>query len=78
MFRQCATKRFSVLLAARLLSAALVISDFNADGARDLLLWNTPTSENTIWYMNFDNGAYYQVGPTLQPSLAPGLQVVPN
>jgi hypothetical protein len=54
------------------------IGDFNADGAKDLLLWNTSTSENTIWYMNFDNGAYYQVGPTLQPSLAPALEVVPN
>jgi hypothetical protein len=54
------------------------IGDFNADGGKDLLLWNASTSENTIWYMNFDSGAFYQVGPTLQPSLAAGLQVVPN
>jgi hypothetical protein len=54
------------------------IDDFNADGAKDLLLWNASTSENTIWYMNFDNGAFYEAGPSLQPSLAPGLQVVPN
>jgi hypothetical protein len=52
--------------------------DFNADGAKDLLLWNASTSENTIWYMNSDNGAFYEAGPSLQPSLAPGLQVVPN
>jgi hypothetical protein len=54
------------------------IGDFNADGGKDLLLWNASTSENMIWYMNFDDGAFYQVGPTLQPSLAAGLQVVPN
>lgn len=54
------------------------IGDFNADGAKDLLLWNASASENTIWYMNFDNQAYYRVRPTLQPSLAPGSQVVPN
>jgi hypothetical protein len=54
------------------------IGDFNGDGAKDLLLWNTSTSENTIWYMNFDGGAYYQIGPTLQPSLAPGWQVAAN
>jgi FG-GAP-like repeat len=54
------------------------IGDFNGDGAEDLLLWNTSTSENTIWYMNFDGGAYYQIGPTLQPSLSPGWQVTVN
>jgi hypothetical protein len=48
------------------------------DGAKDLLLWNASTSENTIWYMNFDNGAFYEAGPSLQPSLAPGFQVIPN
>lgn len=52
--------------------------DFNGDGAKDFLLWNSSTSENTIWYMNFDDGAFYSVGPTLVPSLAAGLQVVPN
>jgi hypothetical protein len=54
------------------------VGDFNGDGAKDLLLWNASTLENTIWFMNFDNGAYYQVGPTLQPSLSPGWQVVPD
>jgi len=54
------------------------VGDFNGDGAKDLLLWNTSTSENTIWFMNFDGGAYYQTGPTLQPSLSPGWQVIPN
>jgi hypothetical protein len=54
------------------------VGDFNGDGAKDLLLWNTSTSENTIWFMNFDGGAYYQTGPTLQPSLASGWHVVPN
>lgn len=54
------------------------IGDFNADGAKDLLLWNARTSQNTIWYMNFDNGAFYEAGPSLQPSLAPGLQAIPN
>ena len=54
------------------------VGDFNADGAKDLLLWNASTSENTIWYMNFDNGAFYEAGPSLQPSLAPGFQVIPN
>ncbi len=54
------------------------IGDFNGDGAKDLLLWNTSTSENAIWYMNFDGGADYQVGPTLSPSLSPGWQVTPN
>ncbi|MGA8677986.1 MAG: FG-GAP-like repeat-containing protein [Candidatus Acidiferrales bacterium] len=52
--------------------------DFNGDGAKDFLLWNTSTAQNTIWYMNFDNGAFYSVGPTLEPSLPAGLQVVPN
>jgi hypothetical protein len=54
------------------------IGDFNGDGAKDLLLWNTTTSENTIWFMNFDGGVLYQVGPTLQPSLPSGWQVIPN
>jgi len=54
------------------------VGDFNGDGAKDLLLWNTSTPENTIWFMNFDGGTYYQTGPTLQPSLAPGWQVVPD
>ena len=54
------------------------VGDFNGDGAKDLLLWNASKSENTIWFMNFDNGAYYQMGPTLQPSLSPSWQVVPN
>jgi hypothetical protein len=54
------------------------VGDFNGDGAKDLLLWNTSTSANTIWFMNFDGGAYYQTGPTLQPSLSPGWQVIPN
>ena len=54
------------------------VGDFNGDGAKDLLLWNASKSENTIWFMNFDDGAYYQTGPTLQPSPAPGWQVVPN
>jgi hypothetical protein len=54
------------------------IGDFNGDGAKDLLLWNAGTSENTIWFMNFDGGALYQVGPTLQPSLPSGWQVIPN
>ncbi len=54
------------------------IGDFNGDGAKDLLLWNSSTSQNTIWFMNFDGGAYYQTGPTLQPSLSPGWQVIPN
>jgi Glycosyl hydrolases family 28/FG-GAP-like repeat len=54
------------------------LGDFNGDGAKDLLLWNAGTSENTIWYMNFDGGAYYQAGPTLQPSLSPGWQVAAN
>jgi hypothetical protein len=54
------------------------IGDFNGDGAKDLLLWNASTSENTIWFMNFDGGAYYQVGPTLRPSLSPGWQVSPD
>jgi len=54
------------------------IGDFNGDGAKDLLLRNTSTSENTIWYMNFDGGADYQVGPTLSPSLSPGWQVTTN
>lgn len=54
------------------------VGDFNGDGAKDILLWNTSTSENTIRFMNFDGGAYYQVGPTLQPSLAPGWQVTAN
>jgi hypothetical protein len=54
------------------------VGDFSGDGAKDLLLWNTSTSENTIWFMNFDGGAYYQAGPTLQPSLSPGWQVIPN
>jgi hypothetical protein len=52
------------------------VGDFNGDGAKDLLLWNSTTLENTIWFTNFDNGAYYAVGPTLQPSLAPGWQVI--
>lgn len=52
--------------------------DFNGDGAKDFLLWNTSTAENTIWYTNFDNGAFYSAGPTLVPSLPVGLQVVPN
>jgi len=51
------------------------IGDFNGDGAKDLLLWNASTSTNTIWFMNFYGGADFQVGPTLQPSLAPGWQV---
>jgi hypothetical protein len=54
------------------------IGDFNGDGAKDLLLWNTSTLENTIWYMNFDGGAYDQIGPTLQPSLSPLWQVTAN
>jgi hypothetical protein len=54
------------------------VGDFNADGAKDLPWWNASTSENTIWYMNFDNGAFYEAGPSLQPSLAPGFQVFPN
>jgi hypothetical protein len=54
------------------------IGDFDGDGAKDLLLWNASTSENTIWFMNFDGGALYQAGPTLQPSLSSGWQVVPN
>jgi hypothetical protein len=54
------------------------VGDFNGDGAKDLLLWNASTSENTIWFMNFDGGAYYQVGPTLQPSLLPGWQATAN
>lgn len=54
------------------------IGDFNGDGAKDLLLWNESTSESAIWFMNFDGGAYYQVGPTLQPSLSPGWQVTAN
>lgn len=54
------------------------IGDFNGDGAKDLLLWNAGTSENTIWFMNFDGGARYQAGPTLQPSLSTGWQVIPN
>jgi hypothetical protein len=49
----------------------------NGDGAKDLLLWDADTSQNTIWYTNFDGGAYYQTGPTLQPSLLPGWQVTP-
>jgi hypothetical protein len=58
--------------------AAVGSCSTNGDGAKDLLLWNASTLENTIWLMNFDNGAYYQVGPTLQPSLSPGWQVVPD
>lgn len=54
------------------------IGDFNGDGAKDLLLWNASTSTNTIWFMNFYGGADFQVGPTLQPSLAPGWQVTAN
>lgn len=51
--------------------------DFNGDGAQDLLLRNSGTSENIIWFMNFDGGAYYQTGPILQPSLSPSWQVLP-
>jgi hypothetical protein len=54
------------------------IGDFNGVGAKDLLLWNTSTLENTIWYMNFDSDAYYQIGPTLQPSLSSDWQVTAN
>jgi hypothetical protein len=54
------------------------VGDFNADGTKDPLLWNASTSENTICYMNFDNGAFYEAGPGLQPSLAPGFQLIPN
>jgi hypothetical protein len=54
------------------------IGDFNGDGAKDLLLWNASTSTNTIWFLNFYGGADFQVGPTLQPSLAPGWQVTAN
>jgi hypothetical protein len=54
------------------------VGDFNGDGAKDLLLRNTSTSENIIWLMNFDGGADYQTSPTLRPSLSPGWQVVPN
>jgi hypothetical protein len=54
------------------------MGDFDGDGAKDLLLRNTSTSENTIWFMNFDGGAYYQVGPTLQPSLSSDWQVTPD
>ncbi len=54
------------------------IGDFNGDGAKDLPLWNASTSQNTIWLMNFDNGAYYEVAPTLHPSLSPGWQVTAN
>ena len=54
------------------------MGDFNADGAKDLLLLNTSTSQNTIWFTNFDGGARYQVGPTLQTSLPSGFQLVSN
>jgi len=54
------------------------VGDFNGDGAKDLLLWDTSTSENIIWFMNFDGGALYHVGPTLEPTLPPVWQVVPN
>jgi hypothetical protein len=54
------------------------IGGFNGDGAKDLLLWNASTSTNTIWFMNFYGEADFQVGLTLQPSLAPGWQVTAN
>jgi hypothetical protein len=54
------------------------IGDFNGDGTKDLLLWNASTLENTIWFMNFDGGALYQGGPTLQPSISSDWQVVPH
>jgi len=43
-----------------------------------LLLLNTSTSQNAIWYTNFDGGARYSVGPTLQAGLPSGFQLVPN
>lgn len=53
------------------------VGDFNGDGAKDLLLWSASTSENMIWFMNWDGGVLYQAGPTLEPSLPPLWQVVP-
>jgi hypothetical protein len=54
------------------------VADFNGDGGKDLLLWNAGASENIIWYLNSFGGVDYQVGPTLQPSLTPGWQVIAN
>ena len=54
------------------------MGDFNGDGAKDLLLQNTSNSLNTIWFTNYDAGARYAVGPTLQTSLPSNQQLVPN
>lgn len=59
------------------------IGDFDGDGSKDLLLWNTSTSENTIWFMKTSKGAPnnappYEVGPTLPLGLSPDWQVIPN
>jgi hypothetical protein len=66
---------FAILRAGDRIQA---IGDFNGDGAKDLLLRNPVTGLNSIWFMNFDGGALYQVGPTLRPGLPSGLQVIPN
>jgi len=55
-----------------------LIADVNADGAKDLVLWNADTAQSIVWLTNFDNGARYAVGPTLQPGLPAGWQPVPN
>jgi hypothetical protein len=70
-----ASQVFAKLPAGTVIQA---IADINGDGAKDLLLLDTATGQNTVWLMNFDNGARYAVGPVLQPSLPQGWQAVAN
>jgi hypothetical protein len=70
-----ASQVFAMLPADTVIQA---VADFDGDGGKDLLLWNAGAAQSTIWFMNFDNGAFYQAGPVLQPGLPAGLQLVPN
>lgn len=46
------------------------LGDFNGDGAKDLLLWNSAKQESSILWMNYFGGELYQLGPVLNPALS--------